>query len=229
MSPDLAQLIEEALQAPWPDAARIASLRAAGVESTVVLIDRLEHEQGAMRRRHLCELLADVASGNPDLLAPYVRTPSWYLARNLAYVLGELRSPEGIRHLIALARHEEYRVRREVLDALRKIGGAAARAARAVFFEDPDPRIRRHCIDGMDAVYDASAAAWLLRIVQSRDFSPQAVSLKEAAVAALARMRADEAKPVLEEVARRRWMFGRGRRLLQHAARGALEAVYSSR
>lgn len=229
MHTEIESLIERMLQASWPSPDDLARLRGAPADAVARLVDRLGHEPGAIRRRHLCELLADVARGNPDLLAPYLRTPPWYVARNLAYVLGELRSAEGIRHLTALARHEEYRVRREVLDALRRIGGAAARSGRAVFFEDPDPRIRRHCIDGMDAVYDADSAAWLLQIVQSRDFSPEGVSLKEAAVAALARMRADEAKPVLEQVARRRWMFGRGRRLLQHAARGALEAAYSSR
>lgn len=229
MDTDLDLLIDSLLETSWPQPVDIARLRARAADTVARLVDRLAHEPGALRRRRLCELLADAAEGRPDLLAPYLRTPSWYLARNLAFVLGELRSPDGVRHLDALARHEEYRVRREVIDALRTIGGAGARSALAVFFEDPDPRIRRHCIEGMGAVYDAEIAAWLLGIVQSPDFSAEGTSLKEAAVAALARMRADEAKPVLEQVARRRWMFGRGRKLLRLAARGALATAYSSR
>jgi len=218
MSANLDPIIAEMLDTPWRAPSQLTRLRALPEAAISRLIDLLEHEPGALRRRRIC-----------DLLAPYLRTPSWYLARNLAYVLGEVRSPATIPHLLALARHEEYRVRREVIDALRKLGGGRARAALAVFFEDPDARIRRHCIDGMGTVYDPHAAGRLLAIVQSRDFTPEGTSLKEAAIAALARMRADEVKPVLEQVARRRWVFGRGRKLLQDAARGALAQAYSSR
>ena len=229
MSTNVDSLIAAMLEAEWPQPVDLARLRTVASEAVVRLVDRLEHEPGALRRRRICELLADVVAGEPGRLAPYLHTPSWYLARNLAYVLGEIRSAGAVPHLAALARHPEYRVRREVIDALHKLGGGAARAALAVFFEDPDARIRRHCIDGMGAVYDPHAAGWLLTIVQSRDFTPEGTSLKEAAVAALARMRADEARPVLEQVARRRWVFGRGRKLLQDAARGALAQAYSSR
>ena len=228
MSADLDPIFAEMLDTPWPAPSQLTRLRAVPEAAISRLVDLLEHEPGALRRR-ICDLLADAAAGNPDLLAPYLRTASWYLARNLAYVLGEVRSPATIPHLLALARHEEYRVRREVIDALRKLGGGRARAALAVFFEDPDARIRRHCIDGMGTVYDPHAAGRLIAIVQSCDFTPEGTSLKEAAIAALARMRADEVKPVLEQVARRRWVFGRGRKLLQDAARGALAQAYSSR
>lgn len=229
MSTDIDPLIDTILDAQWPQAADLVRLRTVAGEAVGRLVGRLEHEPGALRRRRICEILADVAVGDPGLLTPYLRTPAWYLARNLAYVLGEVRRASAIPHLAVLARHEEYRVRCEVIDALRKLGGAAAREALAVFFEDPDARIRRHCIDAMGAVYDPRAAAWLLGIVQSRDFTPEGTSLKEAAVAALARMRADEARPVLEQVARRRWVFGRGRKLVAVAARGALAQAYSSR
>jgi HEAT repeat protein len=228
MGEALDPLIDRITAAAWPAAADLAALRQARERAVPRLVDRLAREPGALRRRRLCDALAEVVADNADLLAPYLHTPSWYLARNLAYVLGELRRPESAPHLAALARHEEPRVRREVVDALRKIGGPAARAVLLALLDDPDARLRRHAIDALDAVYDARAAARLLTLLRSPDFSPEGVALKEAAVAALARMGAPEAKPVLEAVARG-WTLRRGRRRVQHVARGALTAIYSSR
>jgi len=226
MHTDIDFLIEATLDAPWPQPVDLACLRREAGEVVARLVDRLEHEPGALRRRRICDLLVDVAV-DPGRLAPYLTTSSWYVARNLAYVLGELRDPNGIALLGTLGRHEEYRVRREVIDALRKIPGERSRAALRSFVHDPDPRIRRHLIDGMGSGYDPQLASWLLGIVRSRDYSRAGASLKEAAIAALARMGASEAQPVLERVARRRWVFGRMRRL-QDAARGALAQAYSS-
>lgn len=223
-------MIEAALRSPavalaGPYAQRLRAMRERAVSR---LVDLLEYEPRASRRRRLCELLADMVAGHPGLLGPYLHTPSWHFARNLAFVLGEIRDPAGIPHLAALGRHPEYRVRREVIDALGKIGTEAARGALAPFFADPDPRIQHHLIDGLDA-YDPRASAWLVGIVRSRDYSREGTSLKTAAIAALGRMGADEALPVLERVANNRWVFGRKRKLLQDVARGVLQDAYSSR
>jgi len=227
MRTDVDALIEKMLDAPWPPPVDLARLRREAGAVVARLIERLEHEPGALRRRRICDLLADVAADDPGWLVPYLDHPSWYVARNLAYVLGEIRDPHGIASLIVLSRHPEYRVRREVVDALRKIPGERSREALRVFFHDPDPRIRRHLIDGLASAYDPDAAAWLVGIVRSWDYSREGTSLKEAAIAALARMDAAEARPILERVARRWWILGRARRL-QDAARGALAQAYSS-
>lgn len=204
------------------------SLRKTRDAAVPVLIHLLEDEPRASRRRRICEVLGDVVEDQPELLSPYVRFDSWHLARNLAFVLGELRDPAGIPCLVDLGRHEEYRVRREVLDALGKIDTEAARIAQTVFFSDPDARIRRHLIAGLDS-HDSHASEWLVRIVRSRDYSREGTSVKEAAIAALGRIRAEEALPVLKRVANSRWVLGRRRKMLKDAARGVLQEAYSSR
>lgn len=225
---ELEDLITACLDAPAAPAGDVRHLRKMRDAAVPVLVHLLEDEPRASRRRRICELLADVIEGQPALLAPYLRFESWHLARNLAFVLGELRDPEGIPCLADLGRHDEYRVRREVLDALRKIGTEEARTTQTVFFSDPDPRIKRHLIAGLDS-YDSHASEWLVRIVRSRDYSRHGTSVKEAAIAALGRMRADEALPVLKRVANSRWVLGRKRKMLKDAARGALQEAYSSR
>jgi len=213
--------IEAILQVPWPRPADLACLRASADDAVAALVHRLADEPGALRRRRICDILVDLAADDPGRLASYLDHPSWYVARNLAYVLGELRDPRGVPLLAVLGRHAEYRVRREVLDALGKIPGGRSRKALRRFFTDPDARLRRHLIDGLGSTYDPEVAAWLLGIVRSWDYTREGTSLKEAAIAALSRMDAAEARPVLERVARRRWAFGPARKL-QDAARGAL-------
>lgn len=228
MPSEVAGLIAACVDATTAPAEDLRDLRNMSDAAVPVLVHLLEDEPRASRRRRICEVLGDIVEGQPEILAPYVRFDSWHLARNLAFVLGELRDPAGIPCLADLGRHGEYRVRREVLDALRKIGTEAARTAQTVFFSDPDPRIRRHLIAGLDS-HDSYASEWLLRIVRSRDYSRAGTSVKEAAIAALGRIRADEALPVLKRVANSRWVLGRRRKMLKDAARGVLQEAYSSR
>lgn len=228
MPSEVAGLIAACVDAIAAPGEAVRDLRNTRDAAVPVLVHLLEDEARAARRRRICEVLGDVVEGRPELLAPYVRFDTWHLARNLAFVLGELRDPAGISCLADLGRHGEYRVRREVLDALRKIGAEAARTAQTVFFSDPDPRIRRHLIAGLDS-HDSYASEWLLRIVRSRDYSREGTSVKEAAIAALGRIRADEALPVLKRVANSRWVLGRRRKMLKDAARGVLREAYSSR
>lgn len=229
MTSTLDALAQAAIGAHVPPPTTVERLRSAGADAVRRLVGLLAAEPLASRRRRLCDLLADVVLDRPELLASYLDTPSWHLARNLAYVLGELRVPDAVPSLLHLSRHREYRVRRDVIDGLRKIGTPDAHLALGVFAEDPDPRIRHHLVNTLAAAYDPHARQALLTIVTSAEYSWEAAVVKAAAIAALGRMQAQEALPVVERLAKTRWAFGRGRRTVRAAARDAVREAYSSR
>lgn len=193
------------------------------------LIKLLDREPVDTVRLRLCKLLVDVCAGQPDLIGVHLPGASWHLARNLAVVLGDLRDPAAVRHLAILAVHSEYRVRREALEAVRKIPTGEARAALLKFLDDPDPRVQYALVEGVGAEYDARIADWLQRAMRSPNWTPGAVDVKVAAMRALARMRAEDALPLLRRIARARLVFGQGRRTLRDAARQILATWEGSR
>ncbi len=187
------------------------------------LVRLLEREPEAGQRSRLCQLLADLSTGHADLIGSHLPGASWQLTRNLAFVLGELRDPVAVSHLARLAAHPEYRVRREAVDALRKISSDQAHRALLEFLRDPDPRIQYSLIEGADTHYDSRIVEWMQHVIRSPDWTPAGIAAKVAAMKALARMRAGEALPLLRRIARARWVFGHGRRTVRDTARQIID------
>lgn len=212
-------LVGEALKEPTTVSGVREALGILAPGAVPRVIRALEREPLATRRRRLCGLLGEICAGRTDLLGMYVPSASWYLTRNLVFVLGDQRDPAGVRVIARVIEHPEYRVRREAIDALRKIDAPDARASLARFFLDPDPRVQHHMIESVGGSYDGPVADWLLKLVRSADYTPRAVALTIAALKALARMRAPEALPVVRRIARFRWVIGRNRRTVRTAAR----------
>ncbi len=183
------------------------------------LVRLLEREAEATQRVQLCKLMAVVCAGRADLIGAYLPGASWHLARNLAFALGELRDPAAADHLARLAAHPEPRVRREAIDALRKIPSDRSRAALIAFLHDPDPKIQFSLVESGDTPYDARIVAWMQEVIRSPRWTQDAIAMKVAAMKSLARMQAQEALPMLRHIARARWVFGQGRRTVREAAR----------
>lgn len=188
------------------------------------LVRQLEREPEATQRVQLCKLMATICAGRAGLIGAYLPGASSHLARNLAFALGELRDPAAADHLARLAAHPEYRVRREAIDALRKIPSDRSRTALVEFLHDPDPKIQASLLEGGDTLYDARIVAWMQDIVRSPRWTQDAIALKVAAMKALVRMQAGEALPLLRRIAHARWVFGQGRRTVREAARQIMEA-----
>src|SRR3972149_611323 len=65
-----------------------------------------------------CDLLVGIGWCYVGNLSGFIADDRWYLVRNIANILGRLQSPEVAVHLERVIDHPEYRVRREVADAL---------------------------------------------------------------------------------------------------------------
>jgi uncharacterized protein with PhoU and TrkA domain len=189
------------------------------------LVRLLEREPEAAQRGQLCTLMANVYAGRADLLGASLPTAAWHLARNLVFVLGELRDPAAVSYLAPLASHSEYRVRREALEALRKVPSDQAKTALIGFLHDPDPRIQYSVLSGGDVPNDPRLVDWIQAVLRSPQWTQDVVSVKVAALKVFVRLRTTEALPLLRRLARARWVFGQGRRTLRDAAREILAGM----
>ena len=193
------------------------------------LIRMLERRPADAQRVELCNLMTKICAGQAGLIGSRLPGASPHLARDLVFVLGELRDPAAAGYLARLAAHPEYLVRREAIDALRKMPSDQSRGALVEFFRDPDPRIQYSLIEGAEVAHDERIMTWMQDAIRSPDWTPGAIAVKVAAMKALARMRADGALPLLRRIARTRWVFGQGRRTVRQAARRIVDDWERSR
>jgi hypothetical protein len=178
------------------------------------LVQALGTEERGGARAMLCDLIVDLYGHRIDELAAVVSDTRWYLVRNIAYILGRLRSPQAVAHLSRLVTHPDYRVRRETLNALAFIGSQDAQDVLAGFLDDPDVRLRLRAIQSLDSWEAWRAMPKLLAILAQPDFFNRQFELKQASLEALARLGAKQSLPSVKRMARAWFVWGsRGREL----------------
>ncbi len=193
-------------------------------EAVTPLVRVLGGEPRAGMRAILCDLLVSVGRDHVRELATFIGDERWYLVRNIANILGRLQNPEVVVHLERVIDHPEYRVRREVADALARLGTEEAQSLLVRLLDD-DQRIQLRALQALNAWGTRRALKRLLALVEAPDPLNRFFTLKAAALEALERLGAPEALPVMKRLARSPIAIGQHRRELRDLARRAVLAI----
>ncbi len=178
------------------------------------LVRVLGTESRGVVRAMICDLLASIGADRLNELGAFVTDARWYLVRNVAEVLGRMRSSGAVPYLGQLVHHPDYRVRRETLNALASIGTEEAQTLVAGFLDDADERLRMRALQSLDTWEAWKAMPKLLAIVERRDLWNRQFEMKRAALEALARLGAKQCLPGIKKIARAGFVWGvRGREL----------------
>ncbi len=158
-TPDALQLVvERFLEQPnQRDAVHALLLKAGGAGARAVFDQLIAATETADRR-----VLYDVAASLPATLSvarQYANDPTWFVARNVAGLLGESRNPEAIPDLARLLRHADTRVRVSAVVALGQIGGPGAMARLESLLFDSVPDVRNRALSIVFAAPDADPLA----------------------------------------------------------------------
>ena len=116
-------------------------------------------------RRLTCRVLAYVAKEDPNALAQRATGQPWYLARNVAYVLGRIGGGHVLPFLKRWVHHEEERVRMEVARALGRIQEAGAVALLGDMLNDESWRVRQSAVWSLAELGDRRALPRLRQVL----------------------------------------------------------------
>ncbi|MDR7417663.1 MAG: HEAT repeat domain-containing protein [Armatimonadota bacterium] len=198
-----------------------ACLAFLAAQSVPLLMRILAREPHASARRKLCDVIVDIARDEVDAVGAFLKADQWHLVRNAANILGRLQDPRSVPHLIGLATHPEYRVRREAVESLVRVGTEEAEAGIAIFLGDRDSRIRLKAVLSLNDSGVRMALPALLAMLERADPLGRNRTVRAAIVAAIGRAKAAEAVPALEQLAGRP-AFAPWSRRLRRRAREAL-------
>ena len=112
-------------------------------------------------RKVFCEALAELVKSDVNLLASLSRDNRWFVARNIAYVLGLTRNPESLRILRSLATHTHEKVRAETVRAAAPMGAGAREIVHRAL-SDPDRAVRILALEVIVPLRDDSTPGILL-------------------------------------------------------------------
>jgi len=116
-------------------------MRRAGKAGTKVLLDLLIDAQSQAERRAYLRALRRLEEGM-DVIASLLNHHEWFVVRNAADLVGELRIAEAVQPLTKVVQHDDPRVRRSVGLALARIATPETALPLRKLLTDPDLRVR---------------------------------------------------------------------------------------
>ncbi|MDH7500240.1 MAG: HEAT repeat domain-containing protein [candidate division NC10 bacterium] len=161
-------------------------------------------------RRILCNTIAQVAKGHIDRLGPAIKHPRWYVVRNVAYILGLMKDPQGVKYLKELVRHQEPRVKKEAIRSLGAIADPASREYLLSCLSSPDSLVQTSAARVLATIGEKRALPLLLGILEQRAFRNREKEERKAIFEAIGQLGSDELLPLLEKMLFRKSIFQRG-------------------
>ena len=167
-----------------------------GADGAEALIDLLTTADSLTDRRAYLAVLVKCREAVPTLIHLLGDT-RWYVVRNAADLLGEMRAIEGETALMGVATHREERVRRSVATALARLATPRSIQAAQQMLSDPIPEVRVHAVQGLGSTKWPRVVSVLARALDTeQDAEVQAVILS-----ALGRQASNEAVARLTKAA----------------------------
>ncbi|MDH3498052.1 MAG: HEAT repeat domain-containing protein [Gemmatimonadota bacterium] len=151
----------------------VAALQRGGSEATDVLLERLVQAQTLPERRHYFDLLRQTSEGVRHVTL-MLGHPEWFVVRNVADLLGELRVREAVPALARALRHRDSRVRRSAAFALARIGTAETVESLASVLRDDNVELRM-TVAGAAIGHDLEGLAPALVLALEKERHAQAI------------------------------------------------------
>jgi len=151
-----------------------------GAES---LIEQIAQAQTTEDRRALFEVLVELAAAVPALTR-MLSDSRWFIVRNAADLLGEMKAGAAEEALVDLLRHTDDRVRRSATNALLRLGTPNALKAIYEAVNDASPEVRMQAAAAIATKRDGRTSATLIRAIEGEEDSDVQVAM----IAALGRV-----------------------------------------
>ena len=142
-----------------------------GQDGAEAVIDQVTQAQTSEDRSALFDVLSSLEASVPALVT-MLGDARWFVARNAADLLGEMKAAGAEAALVSLLRHDDERVRRAATNALMQLGSESARQAVREAVRDNAPQVRMQAAFAIAAHRDPKTATTLISAIdteQDRD------------------------------------------------------------
>ena len=160
-------------------------------------------------RKHICDVMVEVAKDDIDIIGRKVNDKRWYIVRNIAYILGRLGKAKGIEYLKRTLKYDEPRVRLESIKSLMHISGDQAKDLLISVISDNDSQVRIQAVKGLASLNHKKAVQPLIEFIRQEEFKKFEFAEKKEFFEALGKLGANEVVSFLKNIYTKRPWFSR--------------------
>jgi HEAT repeat protein len=197
-------------------------------EVTEALLELLAEEKDRVIRKYYLELAKEMGKNQIMLIGERLSDERWYFVRNIVSILGESKADQAVAFLGKVARHNNFRIRQEVVKGLISIGGNKAAQLLATFLNDREAEIQLMSIRGLAGLrgLGSDAAIPLVEFLTGRPLKKNNQDLTLEVIWALGRIGGADVETFLRGYTRVKWWKSRTlQRELRSAALRAMEEI----
>lgn len=174
-------------------------------------LPRLVAALGMLERRAardlFCGFLVERGAKEVDAIASGLADSRWFVARNVAFILGRIGGARACEHLAKAIRHADERVRREAVAALARVDSGESRGQLRRALLDRSAELRLRALNALSVQRDAESGDVVARRVRAPDFARLDEEERQDWLSALARIKGDAALPLLRAFIERSGLF----------------------
>jgi len=182
-----------------------------GEIAVVPLLEALGKETDSSLRKKIISVIVGLGERAIPEIVRRFSDRNWYVVRNMVRILREIGTEKAMRYLNTPLKHEDPRVRKEVVYALSSIGGKEALRLISLMTDDPDGEVRRGAIRYLGVMRDKGTVPLLVKLIAQRNPFGRNNSLIISGIEALGEIGAEEAVPGLVRLLRKSTIFARRR------------------
>ena len=194
-----------------------------GKGAVQLFMSLLEQLQSISSRRMVNNVLIHVGKENMDALVERLKDPTWYVVRNIVYVLRNIGDNAVLDDILKMLRHDHPRVRLEVVKALTNFRSVKALQALKDSFDDSDSTVRLSAIAGMGTIAKESSGARLFSVdailakIKEKVFEERDFKEKKAFYEALALLNDSEVDEYMISLLKKKNVFSSRKRIESRA------------
>lgn len=197
-------------------------------EVTEALLELLAEEKDRVTRKFYLELAKGMGKNQIMLIGERLSDERWYFVRNIVSILGESKADQAIAFLNKVARHNNIRIRQEVVKGLISIGGNKAATLLATFLNDKEAEIQLMSIRGLAGLkgIKSEVPKSLIEFLTGRPLKKNNQELTLEVISVLGKIGGADAETFLQGYTRVKWWRSRTLQMeLRSAALRAMEEI----
>ncbi|GFO69959.1 hypothetical protein GMLC_35380 [Geomonas limicola] len=201
-----------------------------GVPSLGGICELLGRIEKLKMRKVVIEVLIELGAPRPELFAPFLADPRWYLVRNVVLVLALIGGPKALKMIVGLSTHREARIRREVLNFLAQSPDPKARPYLLKFLRDDASALRVRALKIIAQQQLSFALKPLLALAASEELKHRGMEERLVVFETLGELGAGQVVPLFKEMLVKKGWFKRAvsRESAQCAVAGLLKVRHDS-
>jgi len=185
-------------------------LRIFGLPSLGAICELLGRVEKLKMRKVIVEVLVEIGRDRPEVFAPFLSDPRWYLVRNVVLVLSLLGIPAALEMIVGLISHREQRIRREVLGYLERSADPKAKPYLLKYLRDESSALRIKALQILARERLPFAFKPIQALSAAEDFKGRELAEKLAVYEALGELGAERMIPVFREMLLKKYWFKKG-------------------